>query len=645
MHKNYFFLIILSLATWKKSVFHFLFKFLGAKLSIGQYGTGSSAISPMPNNRYNVVIEKTTRPSLADQGNRGRVSYVESNNLKGFITPMAGRSKHVINNPPSEARNVRASSAERANALVSKGPKKDNRPLNDKNFIHESMCKIDRYFAMIQQSSILNSNGSIRPLTLKIFVEATNILIQLLDIKTTLNTSNYLQEIPKLAKKLHYPGQVKDSWLKTANTSHSYHHAVGWLSWLVELCEVKDVASEIFTLEKLPMIGESDEEKENQRKIFLVMIQCYKAWNEERPDEEGRIFQQFIQDEAERRGIDEEKFKEIQLEFEKVQENLLKEEAISNNVNSKVNELEETLSNAKKDRMKLQEHILDQENYIEKMLKEIDHLNKDTDKFSNDIANLEKNKEELSMIIKKQPMTVMQRDEIVKANHEQQSYIQNFETHLEEIKKEAYALDMRLVSTNSSLVKAILAYNQSLFMQFSDSSVNVDELMMPENGICEADFMDKLEKKKHIMNIFIQERSKELKKKETLLESHNKEIEAMQTKRDTLSEKFQKKKASEEKHKQDLKTKENKKREEIKKLQNTIDELNELNVKIANDVEILNQQLADATDKKEALMRKNSYMQESAKIFFAQFNDIIEDTRAKIATSLVQYLDVRKYKN
>lgn len=611
--------------------------FLGAKLSLGQYTSGSSAISPMPNSRFNHGLEKAARPSLVDQGNRGRASHVEAVNLKGYITPMTGRSKHVI--PSSDGRAVRASSAERASALVLKGPKKDNRPLTDKAYQNEMLSKIDRYFACIQQTTLLNSNGSVKPLSLKIFIDATNILMQLLDMKPTLNKDNYLQEIPKIAKKLHYPGQVKDSWLKSANTIHGYHHAIGWLSWLVELCEVKDLASEIFTLERLPMFGESDEEKDRERKKFLVMIQCYKAWNEEKPDDEDRIFQQFIQDEAERRGIDDKKYKEIQLEFEKIQENLQKEEAISNSINSKVNELEETLNNMRKDRIKQQEHIIDQENYIEKMIKEIEQFKKDSEIFSKDIGNLEQSKEELIMTIKKQPMTISQRDEIVKACTEQQSYIQNFETHLEEIKKEAYSLDMRLVSTNSSLVKAILAYNQSLFMQFSDSSVNIDELMMPENGICEADFMERLEKKKALMNIFIQERSKELKKKETLLESHNKEIEAMQTKRDTLSEKVQKKKASEEKHKQDLKTKENKKREEIKKLHSSINELNELNIKTSTELEVLNQQLADAIDKREAVVRKNSYMQESAKMFFTQFHNILDDHREKIKNSLEIYLN------
>ncbi|OXU25432.1 hypothetical protein TSAR_012359 [Trichomalopsis sarcophagae] len=602
----------------------------GAKTSIGQYTTASSAISPMPNNRYTHVIEKTARPSLIDQANRGRMSCVDQANLasKGYITPMASGSRHVA--PASDGRNVRASSAERASALAPKGPKKDSRPLNDKNYQNEMLGKIDNYFHSIGQSAILNGNGSLKPLTLKIFVEATNLLVKLLDMKQSLTAANYIEEIPKIAKKIHYPGLMNKSWLKTANTMHSWPHAIGWICWLVELCEVKDLASEIFTLERLPIIGNNDDEKENHRNTFLVMIQCYKAWNEEKPEDEERIIQQFFQEEAERRGINAKRYEQVRMDYEKVKENLEKEEAKTNKVDVEVSELQEVLSNMKKDRAKQQEHILQQEKYVDKTLKEIEQINKDSSMFLQEIKKLESTRDELSGVIKQQPMSVTERDEIVKACTEQQTYIQNFEAHLEEIKKEAYSLDMRLVSSNTNLVKTILAYNQALFMQLSDSNIDINELLMPENGICESNFLDRLEEKKNLMNTFMQERTKELSKKTNLLESHHREIEAMQTKRDTLSEKVEKKKASEEKRKQELKVKENKKREEIKKLQASIKDLNEIINKTSSEMDALNKQLAHAVDKREAALQKNAHLQASAKTFFKQFYDILNEHGGKL---------------
>ena len=592
----------------------------------------------MPNTRFTHGIERPSRPSTIDPSNRGRASYNDPSNLasKGYITPMASRSRHAI--PSSDGRNVRASSAERASALAPKGPKKDGRPLNDKNYQNEMLSKIDNYFHSIGQSTILNSNGSIKPLTLKIFVEATNLLIKLLDMKQSLTAANYVEEIPKIAKKLHYPGLMNKSWLKTANTMHSWPHAIGWICWLVELCEVKDLASEIFTLERLPIIGESEEEKENHRNTFFVMIQCYKAWNEEKPEEEERIIQQFFQEEAERRGINAQRYEQIQSEYQKVEENLEKEEEKTNKTTEEINELQQTLNNMKEDQNKQKEHLIELQKYIEKTTKDIEQLEKDTVSFTKDIEQLERTKEELNGKIKQQPMSVTERDEIVKACTEQQNYIQNFEAHLEEIKKEAYSLDMRLVSSNTNLVKTILAYNQALFIQLSDANINIDELLMPENGICEADFLNRLEAKKTLMNVFMQERSKELKKKTTLLESHNTEIEAMQTKRDALSEKVEKKKATEEKRKQELKVKENKKRDEIKKLHNVTTEINEIVTKASNELDTVNQQLGDAVDKREAVLRKNVHLQDSAKTLFTQMNNIFDEHRGKLRKTLDIYL-------
>ncbi|XP_023247270.1 kinetochore protein ndc80, partial [Copidosoma floridanum] len=598
----------------------------GAKTSLGQYTTASSMVSPMPSSRYTHTIEKSSRASNVDPSNLAS---------KGYITPMASGSRHT--GTAGDNRNVRASSAERASALVPKGPKKDNRPLSDKNYQNEMLNKIDNYFHSIGQSTILNSNGSLKPLTLKIFIDATNLLVKLLDIKQSLSSANYIEEIPKIAKKLHYPGSMNKSWLKTANTPHSWPQAIGWISWLVELCEVKDVASEIFTLERLPVIGQSEEEKENRRSIFLSMIKCYKAWNEEKPEEEDRILHQFFRDEAERRGVSDEKYEEINAEYEKAQENLKIEQAQTDKVNEEVSELQQILVNLKSDRIKQQEQIAERQIYIDKTKKDIDNLAKEAVKFSKDVEKLEAAKEELRNAIKHQPMSVVQRDEIVKTCTEQQTYIQNFDAHLEEIKKEAYSLDIRLVSSKTNLEKAILAYNQSLFLQLSDSKTNIDELLMPENGICKADFMGRLEEKKALMNNYMQECSRELLKSRNMLESYGREKETMKAKKDVLSEKVEKKKATDEKKKQDFRTKEFKKREEIKKLQTNIDELSEQILKMTNEMDTLNQQLTICAEKKEAVMKQKAYLKDYVKPFLDQMIDILDENQSELCKILESY--------
>ncbi|KAJ8673552.1 hypothetical protein QAD02_004814 [Eretmocerus hayati] len=475
----------------------------GPKLSFGQYTTASSAISPMPSNRFTHALDRPNRQSHADQASTIARGQTPSNNRHVVLTSNDARS--------------RASSAERANALVSKGPKKDSRPLGDKNFLVNMVNKIDSYFHSMNQSGILNTNGSIKPLSLKIFVEATDLLLKLLDMKQLISSGNYVEEIPKVAKKLYYPAVMNKSWLKTANTPHNFPQACGWISWLVELCEVKDIAFETFTFDRLPMIGESEEEKEKVRNIFIVMIECYKAWNDEQNEEEDNIMQQFLQREAHRRGISSEAFQQVKRELEEVQLNHDKEKMATDQVSADTNELQEILSSLRKDRAKQEDHILEQQRFIDKTTREIEQLKKEKIIFTKDIEQLEITNQELNSIIKKQPMSVDERDKILKCCSDQQTFLENFEAHLEEMRKEAYTLDLQLSSSNKNLTKTIFGYNQALFLQFSGSNINIDDLLMPED----AESNEKVAKLNSELEIVSQDLSDCIDKREAVIRKYD----------------------------------------------------------------------------------------------------------------------------
>jgi hypothetical protein len=64
---------------------------------------------------------------------------------------------------------------------------------------------------MLRVSEALNT----RSLTLKLFVEMVSHLLLHFFRKNVINMTNYADEIPHLAKRLGYPGNVKKSWLIT----------------------------------------------------------------------------------------------------------------------------------------------------------------------------------------------------------------------------------------------------------------------------------------------------------------------------------------------------------------------------------------------------------------------------------------------
>lgn len=155
---------------------------------------------------------------------------------------------------PARSRSVdRVSMSARKSPMAERGAEalknirvKDSRPLSDKGFQSEMLQKVNNYLRTFEGSQSLTNGNLKSPLSLKTFVEITDLFIKAIGLKTpAISTSNYVEEVPKIAKKLQYPGQsISKSWLKTANTLHTWPHVLGWISFLTELCEIYEISSE-----------------------------------------------------------------------------------------------------------------------------------------------------------------------------------------------------------------------------------------------------------------------------------------------------------------------------------------------------------------------------------------------------------------
>lgn len=143
---------------------------------------------------------------------------------------------------------------------------KDTRPLTDKGFQMEMLQKVNSYLNCFEGLQSLISGNLKPPLSLKTFVEITDLLIKMIGLKAHLiSTNNYVEEMPKVAKKLQYPAQsMSKSWLKTANTHHTWPHALGWISFLVELCDFCESSSDI----ELSMLLEVIKLQKQKKKSF-----------------------------------------------------------------------------------------------------------------------------------------------------------------------------------------------------------------------------------------------------------------------------------------------------------------------------------------------------------------------------------------
>ncbi|EZA61180.1 hypothetical protein DMN91_005344 [Ooceraea biroi] len=531
----------------------------------------------------------------------------------------------------------RSSSADRASSSSAKGPRKDTRPLMDKTYQMMLVNKIDDFFRVNQRSAILNSNGSLKPITLKMFVEVSDYLLKFFDAKHELTIANYVEEIPKCAKKLHYPGTITKSCLKTANTMHSWPHVLGWIGWLVEACQMREIAFDTYTLKTLPFMG-TDQEGQSSRAEFLALLECYKLWNDEKHEEEADLLERYLQDVLIQQGITEEDIIQARKELEEDTLKLHMMEEENKEVDEKVEQLKRKLVSLQAKEATQLSNIKAKEEYIKEISAEKKQLNADC-KTSND--QLQKGNveyEKLVSTVKNQPMSKAEKENILKKCSEIQNYMHEFDKHLEEYEKELYTLDIKFASFNNNLNKAILAYNKEVFMHIDNAfDINFDELKLPEKGLLNPKIMDTLEEKAALTKTFTNLLAKQCIETQSLIHSDTLELKKLQEKIKSLPDEdhmkqeksaISKLKADKKKKKADQIKKIDVLKKEIKDIQDAMPDINKIDLEIE-----------EATEKLEAVNRRKVFLEASAKRFFDELYQILNEHRGEVYDLLAKYKD------
>ncbi|KAK0092217.1 hypothetical protein PV326_001922 [Microctonus aethiopoides] len=518
----------------------------------------------------------------------------------------------------------RSPSAERASGLGSNntGQKKDTRPLTDKNYQTMMLNRIDNFFRDANQLSILNPNGSLKPVSLKIFVNASDFLLRLLDTKHDFTINNYMEELPKIAKKLHYPGTMAKSWLKTANTLHAWHHVLGWLCWLVEVCEVKDIATEQFQLDSLPFTDDGDGEVIN-RNQFGELLKLYQVWNDGNLEGEELLINKYIESIANNCGFTENDVRIAESELAdltKKCDDMIKYNEEINQVTVTLNEKLQMLQD-EENKLIAQEQSRNDSLHAQEM--EIQRMEAEMVRMDKEKIELLQQHEELNSLIEQQSMTVEERDKILKKCTEIKSYLKQFDNHLDEIQKEEFTLNMKCLTMIDDLRKAILEYNTEIVINITQDK---NQFKMPESSLDNSDIMIRLnEKVEAIMNLK-ETMMKELKICKSSIEVYTNEMETLQEKRKMM-----------DREANEWRTKIDEKRDCIKnlKLRTTKEEkaFRELNKKLEEEIKKLQQsspniqlvmdEIKEAKEKYEAVERRKIFLERSAERFFTRFYEII----------------------
>lgn len=528
----------------------------------------------------------------------------------------------------------RSPSGDRASTVGAKGPRKDTRPLMDKSYQMTLLNKIDGFFYMNQCSTMLNSNGSLKPITLKMFVEVSGFLLKYFDVKHNLTVINYIDELPKYAKKLHYPGVMTKSWLKTANAMHSWPYVLGWIGWLVEACQVREIAFNTYKLEILPFMG-TEEQARNSNMEFQALLECYKSWNDEKLDEEAELLEQYLQNVSIFQGITDDDLAQVHKELEEEETKLQVHEEESQNVDEQIEHLQQKLMSL---HTKESEHLNDiktMENYRNKLSAETNQLNTEREILSEQIQIGNVQYEKLSLTVKNQSMCKIEKENIVKKCTEIQNYIHQFNEHLKDYEKEKYTLDIKLATLNNNLNIAILAYNKEVFMHIdNDVDLNFNELKLPEKGLLDPQMMDVMDEKASLIKTFKEVLMKKCNEVESLICSDTIKLEKLQEEIKSLPDENKLKK--EISHINEMKADAKKEKEKfMKQIEDVRNEIKEMQDMIPN-IQAIDLEIEEAQDKLDAVTRRKTFLEQASESFFGKLYKIIGEHRSKLYNILTR---------
>lgn len=525
----------------------------------------------------------------------------------------------------------RSPSADRVSSVGTKGHRKDTRPLTDKTYQMTLLNKIENFLHLNQAATMLNNNGSLKPITLKMFVEVSNFLLKFCDIKQDLTMTNYVEELPKYAKKLHYPGVMTKSWLKTANAMHSWPYVLGWIGWLVETCQVKEIAFDEYQLETIPFMG-TEQQAQHSKMELLTLLECYKAWNEEKHEEEAEIFERYLQNILVEQGITDEDIAQANKELD---EEVSKSEALDEELqelDKEVQRLKTELLSLEAKEAKLLNDIKIKEDYIEKTSNETNNLNKECDALSEQIRLGNKRHKDLISIVNNQPMSKAEKESITKQCTEIQNFICLFEEHLKDYQKEIYTLDLELASITNNNNKAVLAYNKELFMCIDNtlvhSDLSFDKLKLPEKGLLNPLIKDVLTEKADFAQLYKELLKKQVTETDSAIHSSTMKLEKLQEDINNLPDekKLQEDESLIDKMKAEAKKEKEKLIRDIEILKNEIKEVENA----MTDLQAIDCEIEEAEEKLEAVTKRKEFLEKNATEFFEKLYQIIGDHRDKL---------------
>ncbi|XP_077288321.1 uncharacterized protein LOC143912806 [Arctopsyche grandis] len=482
-------------------------------------------------------MESLHRPTIHARSRSGGFSTRET--PKSLLTPSIAN--HLIT-PMSDKSTMSASSVRRNHqrtpsnecpttarkvlrSTITRNPTKEKRGETDLNWQKMKGQEIlSKFRSDPDISSILPSVSSpLRPITIKLFVDITNVLLSKLRDRNPLDVNDYVKRLPDIARELAYPGIVAQSWLKSVNAIHNYPYMLTFYSYLIDMIELKNSVEDKMSLEHL--YGEDGY-------FYILRHQYYfHSWGAfQEPDFQDfdSIADEYISKLHEARGISDE-------QIQAMKANIEEREKIFNQLTEDVNKVHQKEKNMhtefmsvknRSDRLKEMEgEITDQIRVAnEKAISEENSMKH----IMNKMQDMQNQGKTLQEQLACQKMSIKERDAIIKETNYMNECLHTQQDLLNEMEKTSFEMDIELATEQKLALKASIAVNKYL--------VDVS-----------------LAAGKDLGNFAIRERDLLMKDTPVIIEKTIDELKNMKLDAETQLQKVRQEKISEASHKQHLK--------------------------------------------------------------------------------------------
>lgn len=219
-------------------------------------------------------------------------------------------------------------------------------------------------------------------------------------------------------------------------------------------------------------------------------------------------------------GCRPEDFDEVNVELKENELRLQEARAKCTDVTSAARELLATSNSQHEDLVKLKEFNDKNDKYSEAIEMEIENLKIDSEKLDSHHEELRVEIAALHETIAKQPMSTIERDEIVKVHGRMQSELNEKKKILEDLKKELYSKDLKLSAAQHGTSKTFFEYSNTLRkLKCEYPDPQFDELDLPQLSFLAADYMKQLQAKQPLIEDIVVSTKEQQSKSQNKVES------------------------------------------------------------------------------------------------------------------------------